>query len=256
MKNRINYMLAVSAVILCLNTALLSAEAGGKIIATNSWTAAFVSAAGAEAEQIASSDMTHPPEYELKPSDVIKIRDADLLVYAGYEIMMKSVFESFPIPADRLLKINTGYAPGIVEQSVAAIAEKTGTMDRAKQFIREYKEEFASCEEKLKKSGLYGAPVIVNFHHKLLAEAFGFKVLAVFGPAPLEVSRLASLGTLKPVLIIDNAHNPIGAPLGEITGAGIIELVNFPGFTEKNGTVCPGSLKGILLCNTDKLIKR
>ncbi len=256
MKNRFKYVLAVSALLLCWNAGLLSAEAGGKIIATNSWTAAFVSASGSEADQIASSSMTHPPEYELKPSDVIKIRDADLLVYAGYEIMMKSVFESFPKPADQLLKINTGYAPGVVEESVTAIAEKTGTMDRAKQFIREYKEEFASSVAKLEKSGLYGAPVIVNFHHKLLAEALGFKILAVFGPAPLEVSQLASLSTLKPVLIIDNAHNPIGSPLGEITGAGIVELVNFPGYTEKNGTVCPGSLKGILLCNTDKLIRR
>lgn len=231
----------------------LSAESGIKIVTTNSWTAAFVSASGSGSEQIASSEMQHPPEYELKPSDVIKIRDAGLLVYAGYEVMMKTVFESLKKPENQLLRIETGYTPEIVEKSVNAIAEKTGNSDTGKKFIASYKNDFASAVEELKKSGLYGAPVLVQFHFRQLAEALGFEILAVFGPAPLGVSQIAEFGRLKPALIIDNAHNPLASPLAEITGARITELVNFPGFTDKDGTVTPDSLKGMLSYNIGKL---
>ena len=66
----------------------IHAESGITILATNSWTAAFAKMAGVDSagmiiQQLAPADMEHPPEYELKPSDVKIIRDADLLIYAG-----------------------------------------------------------------------------------------------------------------------------------------------------------------------------
>lgn len=227
-----------------------------KVLATNSWTAAFVKMAGGEAEQLAPSSMTHPPEYELKPSDVQKIRDADLLVYAGYEVLMKTVFDRFDKSEDQLIKINTSYSPVILERSVLAIAEKLGTVDIAKRNISEYKKEIVSARKRLKAARLLGASVIVHFHQKPLAEILGFKILGVYGPQPFEVKQIRKFGKMKPKLIIDNAHNPMADPLERILKLDAIELVNFPEFPNPDGTVTPDTLTGVLKYNVERLLKR
>ena len=242
-----------SLLIFLITLAVLPAAAENRITATNSWTKAFVAAAGSDADQIASADMKHPPEYELKPSDVIKINKSDLLVFAGYEVMMKTVFDSFNIPEDKLVKIKTSYAPAVLEESVMKIASKTGTEDEASVNIAEYKKVFRSAVNKLKDNGLYGKPVIVQFHLKPLINALGFKIIGVIGPGPLEVSQIAEMGKLKPELIIDNAHNPAAGPVSEITGVKTVELINFPGYLNDDGTRCPDSLTGVLIYNSNRL---
>lgn len=250
-----NKLFSFIFLIVLLFSASFPAAAEDRITATNSWTKAFVSAAGAEAEQIASANMKHPPEYELKPSDVIKINKSDLLVYAGYEVMMKTVFDSFKIPENKLVKINTSYDPAVLEESVMKIASKTGTAQNALKNIAEYKKEFNSAVDKLKEAGLYGKPVIVQFHLRPLIKALGFKILGVIGPAPLEVSKIAEMGKLKPELIIDNAHNPAAGPITEITGVRTIELINFPSYPNDDGTVSPESLIGVLKYDVNKLFQ-
>ena len=237
----------------------LSAESGMRVLATNSWTAAFVRMAGAETvgcsiEQLAPADMVHPPEYELIPSDVKRVRDADFLVFAGYEVLMKTVFDSFKKPEEQMVKITTGYAPSVVEKSVLCIAEKLGTLSTAERNLAEYNSEIAAARNKLKAAGLYGAPVLVHFHQKPLAQTLGFEILGVFGPQPLEVHQIAELGRMKPALIIDNAHNPTSAPLEEIIGMEAVELINFPGFPNKDGTVSPNSLTKVMKTNIERLL--
>ncbi len=85
---------AVLLILFILSFPVLYISAESRITASNSWTKAFAEMAGVNAHQIASSNMTHPPEYELKPSDVKKIKNADLLIFAGYEVMMKTVFKA------------------------------------------------------------------------------------------------------------------------------------------------------------------
>ncbi|MDC7226770.1 MAG: zinc ABC transporter substrate-binding protein [Spirochaetales bacterium] len=237
----------------------LSADEKIEVLATNSWTAAYVKMATAGSadytvEQLAPSSMEHPPEYELKPSDVKNVRDADLLVYAGYEVLMKTVFDSFRKPEDKMVKIMTSYAPTVLEQSVLAIAQKLGTVSLAEENISEYKREIAYSRQRLKDSGLFGKPVLVHFHQQPLVQALGFEILGVFGPQPLEVRQIAELGRTEPFLIIDNAHNPMAAPLVEITGANLVELINFPGFPLQNGDPAPDTLSGVVRFNAEKLL--
>jgi zinc transport system substrate-binding protein len=250
-KNKIMYILLIAL----FSLTIFPAAAEDKIVATNSWTKAFVSLAGAESVQIASANMKHPPEYELKPSDVLKINNADFIVYAGYEVMMKTVFDSFKKPEDQLIKIRTSYVPAVLKKSVMKIASRTGTTKLAKKNITEYKNEFNSAVKILKEKGLYGAPVIVQFHLKPIIEALGFNILAVIGPAPLEASQIVYMSKLKPALIIDNAHNPVAAPIAEVTGATTIKLINFPGYPNDDGSVCPDSLIGVLKYNIGKLLE-
>lgn len=231
----------------------LFAEAESEVIATNGWTAAFVKMAGGEPDQLAPSDMTHPPEYELKPSDVMKIRSANLLVFAGYEVLMKTVFESFDTSDDKLLQIVTSYAPDVLEKSVLAIAERLGTSVEAGLQVDSYRVLINKSKEQLKEAGLYGKKVIVNFHQKPLAESLGFEVIGVFGPQPLEAKKISELGKLNPDLLIDNIHNEMAGPLKEIFHVPAAVLVNFPGYPGVDAEV--DSLPAVVAFNVTQLLE-
>jgi len=241
--------------VLFLSVQILGADEKPRVLATNSWTAAYAKAAGvADVEVLAPSDMVHPPEYELLPTDVKKVKDADLLIYAGYEVLMKSVFESFEKPEEELVKIQTGYDPDLMRVSVMTIAGRTGTCSEALKSMEEIDAFFESTRSVLRDRGLYGAPVLVHFHQRQLAETLGFEVLGIFGPMPMEVGQLRKLGSLEPLFIIDNAHNPIAAPLEEITGAPAAELINFPGLFNRGEGDNTMSLIGVLTYNRSRLL--
>lgn len=230
----------------------LQAKKTLNVVVTNSWTAAYAEAAGVKnVIQLAPSNMVHPPEYELKPSDVLKIKNADLLIYAGYEVLMKTVFKNFNKPKDSMLKIKTGYSPVIMKESIMQIAKRTGTTDSAKKSVEEIDSFFKDARVKLKKLNLYGKPVLVHFHQVPFMKALGFEIAGVFGPGPLKAGDLRSLSKKNAVLIIDNAHNPVAGPLKEITGLKTLEFINFPGFVF-NGKSAPTTLVGVMKDNFSK----
>ncbi len=57
------------------------------------------------------------------------------------------------------------------------IAAKTGTEAAAADNIEKYNLSFKAAVNKLKDKGIYGKAVIVQFHHKALAQALGLKYL-------------------------------------------------------------------------------
>ncbi len=225
------------------------------VLATNAWTAAFAEAAGVEGTiQLAPSEMTHPPEYELRPSDVKKVRDADVLVFAGYEVLMKTVMGELGASKEKMVQIITSYNPEQMESSLKLIAQKAGDSGAVEAFMKEYNAELENIRGKLKSKGLQGADILVHFHQKPLAEALGFKILGVFGPGPLKASDIARFGSMNPVLILDNGHNPQAAPLAELSGAPVAELVNFPGGTGAGGKI-PSDLKGVASYNGERILE-
>ena len=63
-----------------------------KVVATSTWTAAYAYATGFENVAIlAPATMLHPSEYELTPKEIKLLLNADLIVYAGYEVMSKFI---------------------------------------------------------------------------------------------------------------------------------------------------------------------
>ncbi len=97
-------------------------------MATNSWTAAFAAAAGAaDIVTIAPSDLRHPAEYELKPSDVAALQNADLIVYTGFEVMAKKLADAAGSQSIRMLQIDADYSLATMRSSILAIADLLGT---------------------------------------------------------------------------------------------------------------------------------
>lgn len=230
--------------------------AAQKVAVTNSWTAAYAKAAGVQnVVQLAPADMVHPPEYELKPSDLKTIADSEYLIYAGYEVMMKTVFDQLKKEESKMIKIQTAYDPQQMKNAINSIAEKCGNSSTAQKSNAQIDAFFAEAVDELKKMEMHGKPVLVHFHQKAFIESLGFEVAGVFGPAPLKAGDIQKMGGTKPVLIIDNAHNPQGAPLAEVTKAPVVQLVNFPGFQTTSGSKAPSSLSGILRFNYDIVVK-
>lgn len=202
-----------------------------KIVASTSWTAAYVKAAGVlNVDQLAPSSLEHPSEYELQIGDIEKIKKADYIVYAGYETMIPVIQQSLKIDQNKFIKITTSYIESEIRTEVLKIAEKTNTIDKAERSLETIHKLFIEAKAEIEKDDLIGKPVIAHFFQTGFAKEIGLNPVAVFGPAPLESYNLSDLAKKDAVLIIDNLHNPIAQPLSEIKkGIKTIELLNFPG---------------------------
>ena len=75
----------LSLAIICLIAFPLAAQEQ-LVIASTSWVQAYaVAAGGKNIVTIAPFELQHPPEYEMKPSDLIAVQNASLIVYSSYE---------------------------------------------------------------------------------------------------------------------------------------------------------------------------
>jgi len=108
------------------------------VIATTSWTAAYAVAAGAtNVTVLAPYEMVHPSEYELRPGDIGRLTTSNMIVYAGYEVMIDQIKSGLKIPEEKMVKISTSYNFAEIEASVMLIAKRLGTAPIAKKNLEE-----------------------------------------------------------------------------------------------------------------------
>ena len=207
------------------------AKMDAMVVATNSWTAAFARAAGARnIVVLAPFEMEHPSEYELRAADIRVITHARLIIYAGYETMVKRLQSGMDLKQEVLLKIDTDYSMTMIEKSVMDIAQRLGTEKTALQNIDSIRHVLAEGKTRLDNSGMNSTPVLVNFFQQSIVKEMGFTIAGVFGPASLEAGDIERMSKPESGLIVDNEHNPVGIPLSKVkTGVKYIQLLNFPG---------------------------
>ncbi len=220
-----------SAVLIFLAMAMTAAAAPVRVVATNTWTAAFAAAAGAtDIVTLAPSALRHPAEYELKPSDVAALRGAGLIVYSGFEVMARKLADAAGSQSIRMLKIDADYTPAVIRASIGAIADALGTPEAGRRSIAELEAFLSSWKAELGAAGLGGSTIVVHVFQAPLMNELGFTVGGVFGPGPLEAAQIAALSQTGARLIVDNWHNEAGGPLREtMKSAGYASLINFPG---------------------------
>ena len=207
-----------------------------RVVATTTWTAALAAAAGViDVVTLAPSDLRHPAEYELKPSDVSSLRGADLIIAGGFEVMAKKLAEAAGSRKIRVLQIGADYSLETMTRSILAIAAVTGTEAQARENIAAVEGFFTSWRAELRAKGLFGASVLGHVFQLPLMKELGFTVKGVFGPGPLEAAQIAKLSMEKAAFIVDNWHNEVGSPLCEtLPTTRYVSLINFPG---PDGTV-------------------
>jgi len=220
----------------CFLPPLAAQQKAMRVVATNTWTAAMASAAGATTIiSLAPAELRHPAEYELKPSDVEALQGADLIVYTGFEVMARKLADAAGSRKIRLLQIGADYSLKTLRASLTAIAAVTGTADIARQNIAVLETFMVSWKDELRAAKVFGAPILVHAFQQPLMEELDFAIRGVFGPAPLEAAQITKLSGQSVRLIVDNWHNEVAAPLTEtVKGARLVSLINFPG---ANGTV-------------------
>ncbi len=234
--NKAHRILSIAAVAL-IATLPIHAQSK-KIIASTWWTAAIARAGGASGDilVIAPAELKHPPEYELKPADLLAVKGADLLVYGGYEKFAARILEASGKP-EAGLKLSTDNRPDNLIAEAGRVAERLGTKTEHETWAAGFRS-YAEASRARVIAGLFpdGAPrgrVAVQSQLKAWMEWMGFEVAGTFGPGEPSPAQILELAKAKPVLVIDNYHNPSGAALAESLGAKYCLLINFPG---KDGT--------------------
>jgi len=200
-----------------------------KIVASTSWAAAFADIAGAdEVESIAPVNLRHPPEYEITVSDVQKISDSEVFIYAGFERMMKTLGNKVPNKGVSV-QVVLDNSLATVKESTLKIAQALGTEEIQKVRFAEYEKLVKDGQKKALKKKLNKKKVLCNKNQTYLAKELGLDIVGVFGPGPVSAEELLEAKKAGYDLIIDNIHNPTGKPVTEILPkAKYIEWRNFP----------------------------
>ncbi|TVQ28511.1 MAG: ABC transporter substrate-binding protein [Spirochaetaceae bacterium] len=202
-----------------------------RVVATTPWTAAFALAAGVETVHVlAPYEMQHPPEYELRASDVVRVQNADLLVFGGYEAMMSRLRDAIGGDSPQTLQIATDHSGATITESVLAIARITGTEVQARQNIAELLAFLDDWRRTEAAARLREVPVVVHAFQQAILRELGVEPVGVFGPGPLSARQIGELTQAGPAVVIDVWHNESAGPLREtIPGAIFVSLINFPG---------------------------
>ncbi len=220
---------------------------GPLVVASTSWTALMAKAAGAgNVAVLAPAELKHPPEYDFRPSDVDKLKDAKLIVYAGYEPFMKKMLQATQTPEDKVMQVVTMNTPENLTKQTRLLAEKLGTTEAQKTWETEFYKAVSAIREGSAKQNVAGKRVLVQKHQLPFVKWLGYQVVAEFGPEELSPAKMGELAALKPDLIIDNLHNPQGQGIADMAKCPRVELRNFPSPDHK-------SLQDLLMDNARKL---
>jgi len=201
------------------------------VLATNAWTAAFARAAGAQnIELLAPYEMRHPAEYELRATDLQRVEQADLVVYAGYEGMIDRLQNVLGSANVNSVQITTTHTPEVMTESVMRIATELGTEETARANLAEIEAFFDDWSAELASHGLQQSAIITHAFQAQMLGALGVEPVGRYGPGPLEAQQIGALSGAGATLIVDNWHNEVGTPFREtLPDALYVSWINFPG---------------------------
>ena len=227
-----------------------SASLKPKVVASTSWTASFADLGGVDyVTVIAPPSLVHPPEYEITVKDVQNISKADYFIFAGYERMMKSMGESIKGDTVQMVAIKTDNSLATVESQSKLIASAFGTEAESLQRVADYAQTLANGKTAVAAAGLQTKKVLCHTMQVYLAEELGLHIAGTFGPGPITAKQIADAAANHYDIIIDNVHNPVAAPLVEVSPAS--RLIVWRNFPENVGR---GSLESMVQENIKALL--
>jgi hypothetical protein len=219
------------------------------VVASTAWVAAIAEAAGAQNIRIlAPVELRHPPEYELKPSDLEVASRAAVIVYGGWEMFAKKLAETAGGAGIQVVKVHTSNTPDNLKAEARKLAELFGTVDRFEEWSRNFDLLAEDLQEKIQ-AAYSNRRAVVHRAQIPFAQWAGLEIIGEYGPAEPSPAVIFQLVKTEPVLVIDNYHGPSGQPIAEAAGVPYAVLLNFPG---KDGTK---SMEDLFRYNADTLLK-
>ncbi len=222
---------------------IVAAEEKPVVVCTTSVLASIVKdlAGDKVVVEVIASPSVCPAHYDIKPSDVEKVRMASLILYHGFEPWIKDLVKASGSKAPLVAIKGSWNTPDLLKkkyEEVAKALEKYLGIDVSEK-LRRCLKAIDETSQWLKKfaeeHGFTNTPVIVMLWQKNFVSFLGFKIVGVFGP-PEKVSlkqfeELVKNGTkYGAVLVIDNLQSGVelGKKLAKEIGAIEVALTNFP----------------------------
>lgn len=201
-----------------------------RVVASTSWAAAVVRAAGVETVRVVSPPaLQHPPEYDPRPSDLLAVAEADFVVLGGFERFAERLREAVGSRGE-VIQVRLDHDPEVTDAEVRRLAARLGdpaAAERNLTALAAERERFT-----LDVAEALGGKRPRALVHRFLgawARLAGLEVVGTFAMGPARPSDLLRLTGERPELVVDNAHAPGGAELAEAAGVPRVVLVNFPG---------------------------
>jgi len=224
------------------------ASAQEAVVASTSLAGAIAKAAGAKGVRvIVSSEMRHPPEYDLKPSDLLKFEGAKVVIYGGYERMVSKLMETSKNRNILALQINTETSP----ENLISQARKISEVLKTEKEERAWEEEFLGKLKELQKkiSPFLGKRAVVHRFAQPFARWAGLDIVQIVSPGELTPKVIGDAVAKNPELVVDIYHVPVAQVIAENVRCKYVQVINFPG-VEKTQT-----LEEIFEYNSKELLK-
>lgn len=223
MKRLFAFVLLVS----CLVSS--SALAAPVVAAATGWAAALAKAAGArDVVVIAPESLQHPPDYDPKPSDLLRLKDARFILLGGFEGFAQRLRDAAGSNA-RMIEVRLLNDPETIHAEVLRLADLFGTRPEAEAYLQEFDAEYARLHTRLRDHfAAQGNRAAAQKFMSVWAGFAGLELVGTYGPGPVQPSDMLRLSAENPDLVLDNAHMPSGAPIAEAANAPLYRMINFP----------------------------
>lgn len=204
-----------------------------EVLCSTSWTCAFADLAGVDKlDALAPATLRHPPEYELVPSDIVKVKNSKIFIMAGYEKMMETIKDTIAEEDCILVSVSTQNSIEKVKSETEKISKVTGTEPRIQNYI-----DTVEDGAKYVASSGKGKKVFCHAMQIYLAKDLGLEIVGTYGPGPVTAEQILSCKASGADFIIDNVHNPIASPLKDASGLDVVVWRNFPERLERDALV-------------------
>jgi len=198
------------------------------VAASTSLAGAIAKAAGAkEVRVITPGEMRHPPEYDLRPSDLLKFEGADIVIYGGYERMVQKLLETSKNRNVLAIQIDTETSPENLMNQAQKISKILGTEKERQAWEENFVERLKLLKKKI--SPYSGRKAVVHRFAQPFAQWAGLHVVQIISPGELTPKVIADAVMQKPELVVDILHFPNAKVIAENAECKYIQVINFPG---------------------------
>ncbi|MEV0674926.1 zinc ABC transporter substrate-binding protein [Actinosynnema sp. NPDC050436] len=207
-----------------------AAPAGKKVVAATAWEGALAKAAGAtDVAVIVPASTAHAADYDPKPSDLVAVGKADLVLYAEFEGFAGKLKDAAGGNA-KVEAVTLDNTPDVVKSEVRRLAGLLGTAPAAEEWVTKFDATLSGAAGTVKAAWRDGkAPKVVSQAFvAYMAAITGAEVVGTYGPGPVTPAQLADLAAKQPDLVLDNAHMSTGTVLPD-SPAKQVKVVNYPG---------------------------
>jgi zinc transport system substrate-binding protein/iron/zinc/copper transport system substrate-binding protein len=191
--------------------------------------------------------MRHPPEYDLKPSDLLKFEGAKVVIYGGYERTVPKLLEASKNKNILAIQIDTDTSPENLISQARKISEVLKTEKEEQFWERKFVEKLKELQKKI--HPFSGKRAVVHRFAQPFAQWAGLELVQIVSPGELTPKVIGNAVAKHPELVVDIYHFPVARTIAENAKCKYIQVINFPGVGNTQ------TLEDIFEYNSQELLK-